>query len=88
MRSGTPLEPVALTAIRPKRFQCSVVRVMMLFKAAHDAVDHVDRDLKLMLQSKDPLIDAMADDLATYSLDVALADEGYMRTCRNLFFIS
>ena len=42
--------------------------------------------LKLMFQAKEPLVDAVADDLASISLDLALASEGFSRTGRNLFF--
>ena len=42
--------------------------------------------LKLMFQAKEPTVDAVADDLATISLDLALTGEGYSRTGRNLFF--
>jgi len=42
--------------------------------------------LKLMFQAKEPLIDAVADDLASISLDLALSAEGFSRTGRNLFF--
>ena len=81
-------------APRARCTNCDTPKEVSMFgRTRDDAVqgeccDDCKGYLKLMLQSKDPLIDAMADDLATYSLDVALADEGYMRTCRNLFFIS
>ena len=39
-----------------------------------------------MFQAKEPLIDAVADDLASISLDLALSAEGFSRTGRNLFF--
>ena len=42
--------------------------------------------LKLMFQAKEPLVDAVADDLASISLDLALSGEGFSRTGRNLFF--
>ena len=42
--------------------------------------------LKIMFQAKEPLIDAVADDLASISLDLALSAEGFSRTGRNLFF--
>ena len=42
--------------------------------------------LKLMFQAKEPLVDAVADDLASLSLDLALSSEGFSRTGRNLFF--
>jgi FdhE protein len=42
--------------------------------------------LKLMFQSKEPQLDAVADDLASINLDLALAAEGFSRTGRNLFF--
>ena len=42
--------------------------------------------LKVMFQAKEPLIDAVADDLASISLDLALSSEGFSRTGRNLFF--
>ena len=42
--------------------------------------------LKVMFQAKEPLIDAIADDLASISLDLALSSEGFSRTGRNLFF--
>jgi FdhE protein len=44
--------------------------------------------IKIMFQSKDPLMDPGADDLATLNLDLALASEGYQRTGRNLFFVT
>jgi FdhE protein len=42
--------------------------------------------LKIMFQAKEPLVDAVADDLASISLDLALSAEGFSRTGRNLFF--
>ena len=42
--------------------------------------------LKLMFQAKEPLVDAVAADLASISLDLALSGEGFSRTGRNLFF--
>jgi FdhE protein len=44
--------------------------------------------IKIMFQSKDPQMDPVADDLATLSLDLAMASEGYQRTGRNLFFVT
>ena len=44
--------------------------------------------IKIMFQSKDPLMDPGADDLATLNLDLALASEGYQRTGSNLFFVT
>lgn len=44
--------------------------------------------LKIMYQSKDPVMDVVADDLATLGLDLALAKEGYQRTGRNMFFMA
>ena len=44
--------------------------------------------IKIMFQSKDPLMDPVADDLATLNLDLAMAAEGYQRTSRNLFFVT
>ena len=41
-----------------------------------------------MLQSKDPMMEVMADDLATIGLDIALANEGFQRTGRNMYFLS
>ena len=42
--------------------------------------------IKLMVQSRDPQLEVVADDLGTITLDLALAREGYQRTGRNLFF--
>jgi len=42
--------------------------------------------LKIMFQAKEPLVDVVADDLASISLDLALSGEGFFRTGRNLFF--
>ncbi|PHY06572.1 MAG: hypothetical protein CK528_08870 [Alcaligenaceae bacterium] len=39
-----------------------------------------------MFQAKEPLVDVVADDLASISLDLALSGEGFFRTGRNLFF--
>ncbi len=44
--------------------------------------------LKIMVQSKEPAMEVMADDLASLNLDLALAAEGFQRTGRNLFFIT
>ncbi len=44
--------------------------------------------LKLMLQPKEAQIEAMADELATLNLDLALAEEGFQRTGRNLSFVT
>lgn len=44
--------------------------------------------IKLIVQSREPGIEVIADDLATIELDLALAREGYQRTGRNLFFTS
>lgn len=81
-------------APRARCTNCDTPKEVSMFgRSRDDAVqgeccDDCKGYLKLMLQSKDPLVDAMTDDLATYSLDVALAEEGYLRTCRNLFFIT
>ena len=44
--------------------------------------------LKIMVQSKEPTMEVMADDLASLKLDLALAAEGFQRTGRNLFFVT
>jgi len=44
--------------------------------------------LKIMVQSKEPTMEVVADDLASLKLDLALAAEGFQRTGRNLFFIT
>lgn len=81
-------------APRARCTNCDSPKAVSMFgQSVEDAVqgeccDDCKGYLKLMLQSKEPTIDVMADDLATYSLDVALAEEGYLRTCRNLFFIT
>lgn len=43
--------------------------------------------IKLMVQSRDPQLEVVADDLGSITLDLALAREGYLRTGRNLFFL-
>jgi FdhE protein len=43
--------------------------------------------LKIYNAEKDPLVDPVADDLATLALDVALDEAGYERGGPNLFFI-
>lgn len=42
--------------------------------------------LKIFNQEKDPLVDAVADDLATLALDVSVDEHGYVRTGPNLLF--
>ena len=44
--------------------------------------------LILMFQSRDPMMDPVADDLATIQLDMALEKEGFQRTGRNLFLMA
>lgn len=44
--------------------------------------------LKIMYQSRDPLMDVVADDLASIQVDLALANEDYLRTGRNLFLMT
>lgn len=44
--------------------------------------------LKIMYQSRDPMMDVMADDLASIQVDLALANEDYLRTGRNLFLMA
>ena len=43
--------------------------------------------LKIMYQSRDPMMEVMADDLASIQIDLALSNEGYQRTGRNMFFM-
>jgi FdhE protein len=43
--------------------------------------------LKIMYQSRDPMMEVMADDLASIQVDLALSNEGYQRTGRNMFFM-
>lgn len=43
--------------------------------------------LKIMYQSRDPMMEVAADDLASIQLDLALANEGYQRTGRNLLLM-
>jgi FdhE protein len=67
--------------------------VSMFGRSRDDAVqgeccDDCRGYLKLMLEPKDPQVEAMADDLATLNLDLALAEEGFQRTGRNLFFVT
>jgi formate dehydrogenase maturation protein FdhE len=40
-----------------------------------------------MYQSRDPMMEVMADDLASIQVDLALSNEGYQRTGRNMFFM-
>ena len=44
--------------------------------------------LKIMYQSRDPMMDVIADDLASIQVDLALANEDYLRTGRNLFLMA
>jgi FdhE protein len=61
-------------------------------KAPADAVvraetcDECKTYLKIMLAEKDPLVDAIADDLATLALDLLVDERGYARTGPNLLF--
>jgi FdhE protein len=69
------------------------IEVSILGESEEDSVqgeccDECHGYLKLMLQSKDPMMEVMADDLATISLDIALANEGFQRTGRNMYFLS
>lgn len=43
--------------------------------------------LKIMYQSRDPMMEVVADDLASIQADFALSNEGYQRTGRNMFFM-
>ena len=43
--------------------------------------------LKIMYQSRDPMMEVVADDLASIQVDLALSNEGYQRTGRNMFFM-
>ena len=43
--------------------------------------------LKIMYQSRDPMMEVMADDLASIQVDLSLSNEGYQRTGRNMFFM-
>jgi FdhE protein len=61
-------------------------------KAPADAVvraetcDECKTYLKIMLAEKDPLVDPIADDLATLALDLLVDERGYARTGPNLLF--
>jgi len=52
-----------------------------------EACDECKTYLKIFNAEKDPLVDPIADDLATLALDVALDESGYERGGPNLFFI-
>ena len=43
--------------------------------------------LKMMLQSRDPMMDVVADDLASIQVDFGLSAEGYQRTGRNMLLM-
>jgi FdhE protein len=69
------------------------IEVSILGESQEDSVqgeccDECHGYLKLMLQSKDPMMEVMADDLATIGLDIALSNEGFQRTGRNMYFLS
>lgn len=44
--------------------------------------------LKMMYQSRDPMMDVVADDLASIQLDLGLSGEGYQRTGRNMLLMA
>ncbi|MDX9767320.1 MAG: formate dehydrogenase accessory protein FdhE [Ectothiorhodospiraceae bacterium] len=52
-----------------------------------EACDDCHGYLKLMHMERDADVDAIADDLATLALDIAMADEGYTRVGLNLLFV-
>ena len=43
--------------------------------------------LKIMYQSRDPMMDVIADDLASIQVDFGLSSEGYQRTGRNMLLM-
>jgi FdhE protein len=55
--------------------------------AKAEACDECKTYLKIFNAEKDPLVDPVADDLATLALDVALDEAGYERGGPNFFFI-
>lgn len=44
--------------------------------------------LKIMYQSRDPMMDVVADDLASIQVDLGLSAEGYQRTGRNMLLMA
>lgn len=51
-----------------------------------EACDSCQSYLKIFLQDKDPQVDALADDLASLTLDVLVDEQGYLRSGPNLLF--
>lgn len=52
-----------------------------------ETCDHCHSYLKMCLQDKDPLVDPVADDLATLPLDLLVDEAGYERSGPNLFLL-
>lgn len=52
-----------------------------------ECCDSCQSYLKLTSQEKDPLADAVADDLATLALDILVDEQGYQRCGPNLLFV-
>lgn len=79
---------------RAKCTNCdTTAEVNILGKSQDDSIqgeccDDCHGYLKIMYQSKDPMLEVTADDLASMGLDIALANEGFQRTGRNMYFVS
>ncbi len=53
-----------------------------------ETCDHCKSYLKMVYQEKDPLVDPVADDLATLALDILVDEAGYTRSGPNLLLFS
>lgn len=54
--------------------------------ARAEACDHCHSYLKIFTREKEPLMDVLADDLATLTLDMLVDEAGYLRSGPNLLF--